>query len=589
MRRIIVTCPLHSRPSSQALSLTSYSLNFCSRLSLSLSHSRLYLSPCHSRLSLSPCHSRLSLSPCHSRLSLSPCHSRAHSVITQIAVLNTGIGPPCSVERFQLTPGGKKAVQNGKPRQQVSTPCSNGGLVPTKLHSGAGSLVPSEEAASAMVAVLEGAKRAAAKISEAARAAAGPQRAASGVRGQPQNAGATAGAAPRAVAGAKGQGAGAERRAGAAPWSPPSAGAKGQGASAGAARKALSGARGQGASAGGSTGAAPESPPSEGSLGQGASTGAARRALSGARGQGPSAGSAPMAVPGARGQGTSAGAAPRAVAGARGPGTTATAAARALVPVTARTNQQAFVTRAELEAVRAEILRAIAHAPLVPGTAPGVPPNATTGVQRVENRGPEQIALDAVFCDAGDWKCPTTKGAFLKACSNTRCSIGKVFRRIVFAALGSDKYTTKVKYLPKGLPRPKDVVKHEDLLQASISGWHVNPITQHPFATKLFAVAMRRAFTRRGVHLVVWKSRMVAFALFTLENPLLEKATDGKLSNDQSENRTKFHETCDRVRRWVEHSVLKLAVPYDRAAQAYVFGGHGVCIDASDFPQLPRT
>ncbi|CAI5954790.1 unnamed protein product [Closterium sp. NIES-64] len=530
MRRIIVTCPLHSRPSSQALSLTSYSLNFCSRLSLSLSHSRLYLSPCHSRLSLSPCHSRLSLSPCHSRLSLSPCHSRAHSVITQIAVLNTGIGPPCSVERFQLTPGGKKAVQNGKPRQQVSTPCSNGGLVPTKLHSGAGSLVPSEEAASAMVAVLEGAKTAAAKISEAARAAAGPQRAASGVRGQPQNAGATAGAAPRAVAGAKGQGAGAERRAGAAPGSPPSArakgqgasagaarkalsgargqgagagrstgaapgsppsaGAKGQGASAGAARKALSGARGQGASAGGSTGAAPESPPSEGSLGQGASAGAARRALSGARGQGPSAGSAPMAVPGARGQGTSAGAAPRAVAGARGPGTTAAAAARALVPVTARTNQQAFVTRAELEAVRAEILRAIAHAPLVPGTAPG---------------------------------------------------------------------------------------------------WHVNPITQHPFATKLFAVAMRRAFTRRGVHLVVWKSRMVAFALFTLENPLLEKATDGKLSNDQSENRTKFHETCDRVRRWVEHSVLKLAVPYDRAAQAYVFGGHGVCIDASDFPQLPRT
>ncbi|CAI5974189.1 unnamed protein product [Closterium sp. NIES-64] len=395
---------------------------------------------------------------------------------------------------------------------------------------GAGSLVPSEEAASAMVAVLEGAKTAAAKISEAARAAAGPQRAASGVRGQPQNAGATAGAAPRAVAGAKGQGAGAERRAGAAPGSPPSArakgqgasagaarkalsgargqgagagrstgaapgsppsaGAKGQGASAGAARKALSGARGQGASAGGSTGAAPESPPSEGSLGQGASAGAARRALSGARGQGPSAGSAPMAVPGARGQGTSAGAAPRAVAGARGPGTTAAAAARALVPVTARTNQQAFVTRAELEAVRAEILRAIAHAPLVPGTAPG---------------------------------------------------------------------------------------------------WHVNPITQHPFATKLFAVAMRRAFTRRGVHLVVWKSRMVAFALFTLENPLLEKATDGKLSNDQSENRTKFHETCDRVRRWVEHSVLKLAVPYDRAAQAYVFGGHGVCIDASDFPQLPRT
>ncbi|CAI5980342.1 unnamed protein product [Closterium sp. NIES-64] len=436
---------------------------------------------------------------------------------------------------FSTDPGGKKAVQNGKPRQQVSTPCSNGGLVPTKLHSGAGSLVPSEEAASAMVAVLEGAKTAAAKISEAARAAAGgPQRAASGVRGQPQNAGATSGAAPRAVAGAKGQGAGAERRAGAAPGSPPSArakgqgasagaarkalsgargqgagagrstgaapgsppsaGAKGQGASAGAARKALSGARGQGASAGGSTGAAPESPPSEGSLGQGASAGAARRALSGARGQGPSAGSAPMAVPGARGQGTSAGAAPRA--------------------------------------------------------------GRAQGVQELP-----QLQLQ------GRWY-QSLRGQISRRLSRGKCR-----------TLITEFYWSRDADMIEMYPSETEVIE----------GWHVNPITQHPFATKLFAVAMRRAFTRRGVHLVVWKSRMVAFALFTLENPLLEKATDGKLSNDQSENRTKFHETCDRVRRWVEHSVLKLAVPYDRAAQAYVLGGHGVCIDASDFPQLPRT
>ncbi|CAI7880087.1 unnamed protein product [Closterium sp. NIES-53] len=167
------------------LSLRSLSLSH-SRLSLSLSHSRLSLSLSHSRLSLSLSHSHLSLSLSPSRFSLSPCYSHAHSVFTQIAVLNTGIGPPCSVEHFQLTPGGKKAVQNGKPRpnngarQQVSTPRSRGGMVPTKLHGGEGSLMPSEEAARAMVAVLAVAKTAAAKISEAARAAAGPQRAASG-------------------------------------------------------------------------------------------------------------------------------------------------------------------------------------------------------------------------------------------------------------------------------------------------------------------------------------------------------------------------------------------------------------------------
>ncbi|CAI7790288.1 unnamed protein product [Closterium sp. NIES-54] len=176
----------HSRLSlSLSHSRLSLSLSH-SRLSLSLSHSHLSLSLSHSRLSLSLSHSHLSLSLSPSRFSLSPCYSYAHSVFTQIAVLNTGIGPPCSVEHFQLTPGGKKAVQNGKPRpnngarQQVSTPRSRGGMVPTKLHGGEGSLMPSEEAARAMVAVLAVAKTAAAKISEAARAEAGPQRAASG-------------------------------------------------------------------------------------------------------------------------------------------------------------------------------------------------------------------------------------------------------------------------------------------------------------------------------------------------------------------------------------------------------------------------
>ncbi|CAI5503844.1 unnamed protein product [Closterium sp. Naga37s-1] len=318
----------------------------------------------------------------------------------------------------------------------------------------------------------------------------------------------------------------------------------------------------------------------------------------------------------------------------------------ALAAVSTRVAQTQWVSRAEFAALRKEMLQQFeslrAQGVAVP--AQGLASqgsDATTGVPRPPSRSAGQIALEMVIVDAGDWKvkcrsviteffwlndalhiqmypsseeamaglstylspdtmphlqllwkqqCPTTKGAFYTACSNTRCAIGKILRRLVLTALGREKNKGKVMSLPAELDRPAVYRNDAELVRDNMTDewglkWHVDQITQRPFSTKLFAIAMSKAFRRRRVDVTAWKTRMVAFALFSLENPLLEAAGDGKLGTDQRENRRLFELTCIRVRRWVEHYVNVLGVTHDATTNAWVFE-NGVRIDASDYPAL---
>ncbi|CAI5971954.1 unnamed protein product [Closterium sp. NIES-64] len=113
-------------------------------------------------------------------------------------------------------------------------------------------------------------------------------------------------------------------------------------------------------------------------------------------------------------------------------------------------------------------------------------------------------------------------------------------------------------------------------------GWHVDDNTKWPFSSEIFSAGIFAAFVRSGMALGVWKTRQIAFALFALEYPILEKTADGKLSSKPDYNRPLYEEKVKWCRKWVEHAITNLGVSYDAAMDVFVFG-NGILIDASDY------
>ncbi|GJP55135.1 hypothetical protein CLOM_g14121 [Closterium sp. NIES-68] len=107
-----------------------------------------------------------------------------------------------------------------------------------------------------------------------------------------------------------------------------------------------------------------------------------------------------------------------------------------------------------------------------------------------------------------------------------------------------------------------------------------------PFSTLIFAVGFRRGFKRRHVQMSCYKTRQIAWGLYALEATLHNyKTAEGKLSQDSEDNRRGYEAMVLHCRRWVEHAVDNLGVPYDDEAEVFEFG-NGVRIDASDYPEL---
>ncbi|CAI5458982.1 unnamed protein product, partial [Closterium sp. Yama58-4] len=68
--------------------------------------------------------------------------------------------------------------------------------------------------------------------------------------------------------------------------------------------------------------------------------------------------------------------------------------------------------------------------------------------------------------------------------------------------------------------------------------WHVDKDTKWPFSSAIFSLGIFKAFVRTGLTLGVWKTRQITFALFALENPILSKTAEGKLSSKPGVNRS---------------------------------------------------
>ncbi|GJP81886.1 hypothetical protein CLOP_g12008 [Closterium sp. NIES-67] len=77
-----------------------------------------------------------------------------------------------------------------------------------------------------------------------------------------------------------------------------------------------------------------------------------------------------------------------------------------------------------------------------------------------------------------------------------------------------------------------------------------------PFSTLIFAVGFRRGFKRRHVQMSCYKTRQIAWGLYA-----------GKLSQDSEDNRRGYEAMVLHCRRWVEHAVDNLGVPYDDEAE----------------------
>ncbi|CAI5980367.1 unnamed protein product [Closterium sp. NIES-65] len=198
----------------------------------------------------------------------------------------------------------------------------------------------------------------------------------------------------------------------------------------------------------------------------------------------------------------------------------------ALAAVSTRVAHTQWVSRAEFAALRKEMLQQFeslrAQGVAVPAQGLASQGNdATTGVPRPPSQSAGQIALEMVIVDAGDWKvkcrsviteffwlndalhiqmypsseeamaglstylspdtmphlqllwkqqCPTTKGAFYTACSNTRCAIGKILRRLVLTALGREKNKGKVMSLPAELDRLAVYQNDAELVRDNMTG-----------------------------------------------------------------------------------------------------------------------
>ncbi|GJP86780.1 hypothetical protein CLOP_g16761 [Closterium sp. NIES-67] len=99
-----------------------------------------------------------------------------------------------------------------------------------------------------------------------------------------------------------------------------------------------------------------------------------------------------------------------------------------------------------------------------------------------------------------------------------------------------------------------------------------------PFSTLIFAVGFRRGFKRRHVQMSCYKTRQIAWGLYALEATLHNyKTAEGKLSQDSEDNRRGYEAMVLHCRRWVEHAVDNLGVPYDDEAEVFEFGNgrHG--------------
>ncbi|CAI5968273.1 unnamed protein product [Closterium sp. NIES-64] len=178
-------------------------------------------------------------------------------------------------------------------------------------------------------------------------------------------------------------------------------------------------------------------------------------------------------------------------------------------------------------------------------------------------------------------------GNFNKMCNNNRSNVAKKLRGVVWTALGSIKKQHKVAALPKGVKGPEAFYEHKELVKhymdEEMGGlrFHVDEDTNLPFSREAFAAGIRHAFTRLNVTLGTFKTRQLAYAVLVLECPLLEE--DGKMTNNPEVNREKYESTVVKCRKWVELAVTNQGVRFDSRKNAFLFG-HGVCIDASDYP-----
>ncbi|CAI5959588.1 unnamed protein product [Closterium sp. NIES-65] len=178
-------------------------------------------------------------------------------------------------------------------------------------------------------------------------------------------------------------------------------------------------------------------------------------------------------------------------------------------------------------------------------------------------------------------------GTFNKMCNNNRSNVAKKLPGVVWTALGSIKKQHKVAALPKGVKGPEAFYEHKELVKhymdEEMGGlrFHVDEDTNLPFSSEAFAAGIRHAFTRLNVTLGTFKTRQLAYAVLVLECPLLEE--EGKMTNNPEVNREKYESTVVKCRKWVELAVTNQGVRFDSRKNAFLFG-HGVCIDASDYP-----
>ncbi|CAI5994894.1 unnamed protein product [Closterium sp. NIES-64] len=208
----------------------------------------------------------------------------------------------------------------------------------------------------------------------------------------------------------------------------------------------------------------------------------------------------------------------------------------ALAAVSTRVAHTQWVSRAEFAALRKEMLQQFeslrAQGVAVPAQGLASQGNdATTGVPRPPSQSAGQIALEMVIVDAGDWK--LCSPLICHSCSVPSCAL--LSCSVPSSALPSCLVSLLL-------------CTHHAMPRSDEWGlkWHVDQITQHPFSTKLFAIAMSKAFRRRRVDVTAWKTRMVAFALFS-----------------SIERRA---EPCERVPRWAQERVESLPGPGSAAA-----------------------
>ncbi|CAI5505148.1 unnamed protein product, partial [Closterium sp. Naga37s-1] len=113
------------------------------------------------------------------------------------------------------------------------------------------------------------------------------------------------------------------------------------------------------------------------------------------------------------------------------------------------------------------------------------------------------------------YRCKQTLRTVAVTNTNTRCLIAKRLRKKVLPALG-----IKRKNDQEGVEDPKEFFDDAELLNSYGDeewgpDWHVDDERKWPFSSVIFSEGIFAAFVRSGMSLGVWKTRQIAFALFT--------------------------------------------------------------------------